>query len=92
MYQPYQDNERMAMQEQDLLARERLKESGYDPRRAPRASWKRNLLMAPGEILIVLGLVGLADITYSNRSSLVILGIGILWTVVTGVVGRKKKG
>ena len=92
MYQPYQDNERMAMQEQDLLARERLKESGYDPRRAGRPSWKRNLLMAPGEILIVLGLVGLADITYSNRSSLVILGIGILWTVVTGVVGRKKKG
>lgn len=92
MYQPYQDNERMAMQEQDLLARERLKESGYDPRRAGCTSWKRNLLMAPGEILIVLGLVGLADITYSNRSSLVILGIGILWTVVTGVVGRKKKG
>ena len=92
MYQPYQDNERMAMQEQDLLARERLKESGYDPRRAGRTSWKRNLLMAPGEILIVLGLVGLADITYSNRSALVILGIGILWTVVTGVVGRKKKG
>ena len=58
MYQPYQDNERMAMQEQDLLARERLKESGYDPRRAGRTSWKRNLLMAPGEILIVLGLVG----------------------------------
>lgn len=92
MYQPYQDNERMAMQEQDLLARERLKESGYDPRRAGRTSWKRNLLMAPGEILIVLGLVGLADITYSNRSSLVILGIGILWTVITGVVGKKKKG
>ena len=92
MYQPYQDNERMAMQEQDLLARERLKESGYDPRRAGRTSWKRNLLMAPGEILIVLGLVGLADSTYSSRSSLVILGIGILWTVITGVVGRKKKG
>ena len=92
MYQPYQDNERMMQQEQDLLARERLKESGYDPRRARRTSWKRNLLMAPGEILIVLGLVGLADITYSNRSSLVILGIGLLWTVITGVVGRKKKG
>ncbi len=92
MYQPYQDNERMAMQEQDLLARERLKESGYDPRRAGRTSWKRKLLMAPGEVLIVLGLVGLADITYSNRSSLVLLGIGILWTVITGVVGKKKKG